>query len=181
MNRRSLLKSALVVLAGGQASLPDWITSAKAQGAAPVWRHGLTKFGELKYPAGFKQFDYVNPNAPRGGSASQIALGTFDNFNTVVTGVKGTLVQGIDLIYETLLVPALDEVSSTYGLLAEAVNFPDDFSSVTFRLRAEAIWQDGNPVTPDDVIFSFNAFKKISPQAGANYRHVIKAEKTCDL
>jgi microcin C transport system substrate-binding protein len=180
MNRRSLLKSALVVLAGGQASLPDWITSAEAQGAAPVWRHGLTKFGELKYPAGFKQFDYVNPNAPRGGSASQIALGTFDNFNTVVTGVKGTLVQGIDLIYETLLVPALDEVSSTYGLLAEAVNFPDDFSSVTFRLRAEAIWQDGNPVTPEDVIFSFNAFKKISPQAGANYRHVIKAEKTGD-
>ena len=180
MNRRSLLKSALVVLAGGQASLPEWITSAKAQGAAPVWRHGLTKFGELKYPAGFKQFDYVNPNAPRGGSASQIALGTFDNFNTVVTGVKGTLVQGIDLIYETLLVPALDEVSSTYGLLAGAVSFPDDFSSATFRLRAEAIWQDGNPVTPDDVIFSFNAFKKISPQAGANYRHVIKAEKTGD-
>ena len=180
MNRRSLLKSALVVLAGGQASLPDWITSAEAQGAAPVWRHGLTKFGELKYPAGFKQFDYVNPNAPRGGSASQIALGTFDNFNTVVTGVKGTLVQGIDLIYETLLVPALDEVSSTYGLLAGAVSFPDDFSSATFRLRAEAIWQDGNPVTPEDVIFSFNAFKKISPQAGANYRHVIKAEKTGD-
>jgi microcin C transport system substrate-binding protein len=152
MNRRSLLKSAaLVVLASRQASLPDWITSAKAQGAAPVWRHGLTKFGELKYPAGFKQFDYVNPNAPKGASASQIALGTFDNFNTVVTGVKGTLAQGIDLLYDTLLVPALDEVSSTYGLLAEAVSFPDDFSSATFRLRAQAKWQDGNPVTPEDV------------------------------
>lgn len=180
MNRRSLLKSALVVLAGGQASLPDWVTSAKAQGPAPVWRYGLTKFGELKYQAGFKQFDYVNPKAPKGGSASQVALGTFDNFNTVVTGVKGTLAQGIDLIYETLLVPALDEVSSTYGLLAEAVSFPDDFSSVTFRLRAEAKWQDGKPVTPEDVIFSFNAFKKISPQAGASYRHVVKAEKTGD-
>src|SRR5262245_40144562 len=181
MNRRSLLKSAaLVVLASRQASLPDWITSAEAQGAAPVWRHGLTKFGELKYPAGFKQFDYVNPTAPKGASASQIALGTFDNFNTVVTGVKGTLAQGIDLLYDTLLVPALDEVSSTYGLLAETVSFPDDFSSATFRLRAEAKWQDGNPVTPEDVIFSFNAFKKISPQAGASYRHVVKAEKTGD-
>jgi len=180
MNRRSLLKSALVVLAGGQASLPGWVASAKAQGPAPVWRHGLTKFGELKYQAGFKQFDYVNPNAPKGGSASQVALGTFDNFNTVVTGVKGTLAQGIDLIYETLLVSALDEVSSTYGLLAEAVSFPDDFSSATFRLRAEAKWQDGKPVTPEDVIFSFNAFKKISPQAGASYRHVVKAEKTGD-
>src|SRR5262245_37717797 len=108
MNRRSLLKSALIVLGGGPTSLPDWITSAKAQGAAPVWRYGVPKVGERKYPAAFKPFDYVNPNAPKCGFASQIALGTFDNFNTVVTGVKGTLAQGIDLIYDTLLVPALD-------------------------------------------------------------------------
>src|SRR5262245_48136346 len=108
MHRRALLQSSLAVLAGGQASFPPWITSAKAQGGAPVWRHGLTKFGELKYQAGFKQFDYVNPTAPKGGSASQIALGTFDNFNTVVTGVKGTLAQGIDLLYETLTVPRPD-------------------------------------------------------------------------
>jgi len=180
MNRRSLLTSAMVVLAGRQLALPDWISPAEAQGASPVWRHGIAKFGELKYPAGFKQFDYVNPSAPKGGAASQVALGTFDNFNMAVAGVKGTLAQGIDLVYDTLLVSALDEVSSVYGLLAEAVSFPDDFSSVTFRLRSEAKWQDGKPVTPDDVIFSFNAFKKISPQAGASYRHVVKAEKTGD-
>src|SRR5262249_48301786 len=180
MNRRSLLTSALVVLAAGRLSLPDWMTSAEAQGVAPVWRHGVTKFGELKYPAGFKQFDYVNPNAPKGGAASQIALGTFDNFNMAVAGVKGTVVQGIDLIYDTLLAPALDEVSSVYGLLAEAVSYPENISSINFRLRPEAKWQDGKPVTPDDVIFSFNAFKKLSPQAGANYRHVVKAEKTAD-
>src|SRR5262249_49548944 len=135
MNRRSLLTSALVVLAGGRLSLPDWMTSAEAQGVAPVWRHGVTKFGELKDPAGFKQFDYVNPNAPKGGAASQIALGTFDNFNMAVAGVKGTLVQGIDLIYDTLLAPALDEVSSVYGLLAEAVSYPENISSINFRLR----------------------------------------------
>jgi microcin C transport system substrate-binding protein len=180
MNRRSLLTSAMVVLAGRQLALPDWISPAEAQGASPVWRHGIAKFGELKYPASFKQFDYVNPSAPKGGAASQVALGTFDNFNMVVAGVKGTLAQGIDLVYDTLLVSALDEVSSVYGLLAEAVSFPDDFSSVTFRLRSEAKWQDGKPVTPDDVIFSFNALKKISPQAGASYRHVVKAEKTGD-
>ena len=98
----------------------------------------------------------------------------------VVAGVKGTLVQGIDFVYDTLLTSALDEVSSVYGLLAESVSFPEDISSVTFRLRPEAKWQDGKPVTPDDVIFSFNAFKKVSPQAGANYRHVVKAEKTAD-
>jgi microcin C transport system substrate-binding protein len=179
MNRRSLLTSALVVLAGRRLPLPDWVAPAQASDA-PAWRHGITKFGELKYPAGFKQFDYVNPSAPKGGAASQIALGTFDNFNPVVAGVKGTLVQGIDQVYDTLLVQALDEVASVYGLLAEGVSFPDNFSSATFRLRAEAKWQDGNPVTPDDVIFSFNAFKKISPQASASYRHVVKAERTGD-
>ena len=77
-------------------------------------------FGDLKYPAGFKQFDYVNANAPKGGAVRQIALGTFDNFNPVVAGVKGSLAAGIELIYETLAVASLDEVSSEYGLLAEA-------------------------------------------------------------
>jgi microcin C transport system substrate-binding protein len=98
----------------------------------------------------------------------------------VVAGVKGTLVQGIDFVFDTLLTSALDEVSSAYGLLAESVSFPEDLSSVTFRLRPEAKWQDGKPVTPDDVIFSFNAYKKVSPQAAASYRHVVKAEKTGD-
>jgi microcin C transport system substrate-binding protein len=180
MNRRSLLTSTMVVLAGRRLALADWISPAKAQGSSPAWRHGIAKFGELKYHASFKHFDYVNPSAPRGGAASQVALGTFDNFNMVVAGVKGTLAQGIDLVYDTLLASALDEVSSVYGLLAEAISFPDDFSSVTFRLRSEAKWQDGKTVTPDDVIFSFNAFKKISPQAGASYRHVVKAEKSGD-
>jgi len=176
MDRRSLLKSAVVALAAQR--LPVFLGRAKAQGAAPVWRHGVTKFGALKYPAGFSHFDYVNAKAPKGGAASQVALGTFDNFNPVVAGVKGTLAPSIDLLYDTLLVGSLDEVASVYGLLAEAVSFPDDFSSATYRLRAEAKWHDGKPVTPDDVIFSFNAFKKFSPQAAANYAHVAKAEKT---
>ena len=97
---------------------------------------------------------------------------------SVVAGVKGTLAAGIDLIYDTLMAPALDEVSTEYGLLAEAVSYPADFSSVTYRLRAEAKWHDGKPVTPEDVIFSFDAFKKNSPQLSAYYRHVVKAEKT---
>ncbi len=76
------------------------------------------------------------------------------------------------------MVSALDEVASAYGMLAEAVTYPDDFSSVTYRLRSDAKWHDGNPVTPEDVIFSFDAFKKFSPQAAASYRQVTKAEKT---
>ena len=180
MNRRSLLSSALLPLAAQWLTLPAWTICAEAQAATPAWRHGISPFGELKYPAGFKQFDYVNANAPKGGSARQLALGTYDNFNMVVAGVKGSLVFGIDLIYNTLLVPALDEVSSEYGLLAEAVSYPEDFSSASFRLRAEAKWHDGKPVTPDDVVYSFNAFKKLSPQAAAKYHHVVRAEKTGD-
>ncbi len=132
----------------------------------------------MKYPEGFKNFEYVNPAAPQGGSVRQIAFGTFDNFNTVIAGVKGNLALGTELTNETLTTPALDEVSTEYGLLAEAVSHPDDFSSVTYRLRANARWHDGKPVTPDDVIFSFKAFKENSPQLGAYYRHVVKAEKT---
>jgi microcin C transport system substrate-binding protein len=176
VNRRSLLTSAALALVARQ--LPAWTTSAVAQTASPAWRHGASPFGDLKYPAGFGRFDYVNAKAPKGGSARQIALGTFDNFNPVVGLVKGALVQGTDLLYDTLLASALDEVSAGYGLLADALTYPNDFSSVSFRLRPEAKWHDGTPVTPDDVIFSFNALKKSNPQAMANYRQVVKAEKT---
>ena len=146
MNRRSLLTSALLVLAARRLPLPVWTSRAEAQEkrASLVWRHGVSPFGDLKYPSGFKQFDYVNANAPKGGAARQIALGTYDNFNMVVDGVKGALAVGIDLNYDTLLVAALDEVSSGYGLLAEAVSYPDDFSSASFELRAEAKWHDGS-------------------------------------
>ena len=182
MNRRSLLTSALFVLAARWLPLPAWMNRAEAQEktANLVWRHGVSQFGDLKYPSGFKHFDYVNANAPKGGTACQIALGGYDSFNLVVAGIKGTPASGIDLIYDTLLVPSLDEASSEYGLLVEALSYPDDFSSATYRLRAEAKWHNGKPITPDDVIFSFNAFKKLSPQAGAAYRHVVKAEKTGD-
>jgi len=180
VNRRTLLTTALFAFGAGRLPLPEWTRAARAaeeSASGPAWRHGISLFGDLKYPPGFKQFDYVNPQAPKGGVARQIAVGTYDNFNIAVAGVKGALATGIDFIYDTLLVSALDEVSSEYGLLAEAVRFPDDFSSVTYRLRAEAKWHDGKPMTPEDVIFSFQAFKKYSPQLAAYYRHVVKAEK----
>ena len=186
INRRSLLTSALLLAAARKLPLPAWVSPALAQDkpaakeAAAQWRHGMSAFGELKYAAGFKQFDYVNTQAPKGGAAWQIALGTYDSFNTVVAGIKGTPAAGVDQIYDTLFVSALDEPTSDYGLIAEAVAYPDDFSSATFRLRPQAKWQDGKPVTPEDVIFSFQSFKKLSPQFAATLRHVAKAEKTGD-
>jgi microcin C transport system substrate-binding protein len=92
--------------------------------------------------------------------------------------VKGAIAVGVDLVYDTLTVPALDEVSAAYGQLAESISYPDDFSSVTYRLRPQAKFHDGKPVTPEDVIFSFNAFKQNSPQLSAYYQHVTKAERT---
>jgi microcin C transport system substrate-binding protein len=180
VNRRSVLKSALLAIAAWRLPLPAWIGAAQAEAPEKHWRHGLSLYGELKYPAGFKHFEYVNPNAPKAGVARQIAIGTFDNFNTAVAGVKGSLAAGMELIYETLSVSALDEVSSEYGLLSEAVSFPPDFSSVSYRLRPQARWHDGKPITPEDVIFSFESLKKYSPQLSAYYRHVTKAEKTGD-
>jgi microcin C transport system substrate-binding protein len=152
--------------------------SAQEPDSGRDWRHGLSLFGELKYPAGFKHFDYVNPKAAKGGTVRLIALGTFDNFNEVVAGLKGSIAMGTGIISDTLMAPSFDEVSTDYGLIAEAVSHPPDFSSATFRLRAAARHHDGKPITVDDVIFSMQAFKKHSPMVAAYYRHVVKIEQT---
>jgi len=153
-------------------------TSAPILAAELQWRHGLSLMGETKYKADFKYFDYVNPQAPKGGVVRMAATGAFDNFNLAVAGVKGQLGAGIGLLYNTLLTSSLDEVSTAYGDLAEAVAYPDDISFVTYRLRATAKWHDGIAITPDDVIFSFDALKANSPQYAAYYANVTKAEKT---
>jgi len=179
LSRRSAIRSGLLAATVpllDRLGLPSFGTAASAQ--QPEWLHGLSLFGELKYSPGFKHFDYVNPQAPKGGAARLIAFGTYDNFNLAVAGVKGSLSAGITFIYNQLMADALDEVSTEYGLLAEAVSHPPDFSSVTYRLRTAAKWHDGKPVTVEDVIFTLAMFKKHHPQYAAYYRHVTKAEKT---
>ena len=184
LTRRSILRASVCAAAlPAMARVPALAQNAPVAAAAPggaqsEWRHGLSLFGDIKYPAGFKHFDYVNPQAPQGGTVRRVAIGTFDNFNTVIAGVKGSLASGLELATETLMTQAMDEVSTVYGLLAEAVRYPEDRSSVTYRLRANARWHDGKPVTPDDVLFSFETFKANSPFYGAYYRHVTKVEKT---
>ena len=176
LSRRSILRGSAAALAAPGLSGLRFTAPAAAQ--EQTWKHGLSLFGEPQYPADFKHFNYVNPVAPKGGTVRQIAFGTFDNFNLVVAGVKGSLAGGLELLTQTLMVPALDEVSTEYGLVAEAVSHPPDFASVTYRLRADARWHDGQAITPEDVIFSFATIKANSPQLGAYYRHVVKAEKT---
>jgi microcin C transport system substrate-binding protein len=184
LTRRLILQRSALALAAPLLGGLGWsgtLRPAAAQAAERKWRHGLSLFGDLKYPADFKRFDYVNPDAPKGGAVRRLGIGTFDNFNPVVLGLKGQMAQGIlEGVFESLFVPAFDEVSTEYGLLADAASHPDDFSSVTYRLRAQAKWHDGRPVTPDDVIFSFKAFKANNPFSAAYYRHVVKAEQTAE-
>jgi microcin C transport system substrate-binding protein len=186
--RRRLLQSgALAAVTPALGSVtgfaPSHATDAPA-GEVPAgtmtWRHGLSLFGDVKYPADFKRFDYVNPDAPKGGVARQIAIGTFDNFNIAVAGVKGSLAPAVGLIYETLMTRSMDEDATEYGLLAEAASHPDDFSWVKYRLRPNARWHDGQPVTPEDVIYSMAMLRQYSPMYGSYYRHVAKTEKTGD-
>ena len=151
-------------------------SAAFSQAQSPEWRHGLSLLGTPKYPAGFTRFDYVNPDAPKGGLVRLSEDGTFDSFNFIIP--RGTPAAGITLIYDTLMAPALDEVATEYGLLAEAVRYPPDYSWVSYRLRADARWQDGKPVTPEDVVWTFEQLKKLNPNQAFYYRHVTKAEQT---
>ncbi len=184
LTRRHLLRNTVLAAAvPGLKPLTEprgWTAAlAREEGdGRPRFRHGMSLFGDIKYRADFTHFAYVNPNAPKGGVVRQGTVGTFDNFNIVVSGVKGSLAVGVELIYDSLMVPALDEVSAEYGLLAEGASYPDDYSFVTYRLRPGARWHDGQPVTPRDVIFSFEVFRKNHPQLGAYYRHVVKAVQT---
>jgi microcin C transport system substrate-binding protein len=178
ITRRHLLQSAafasIAPALGVATSLPAHAQAAEGE---PAWRHALSLFGDIKYPADFKRFDYVNPDAPKGGVARMISIGTFDNFNIAVAGVKGSIAPAANLIYETLMARSQDEVATEYGLLAEAASHPDDFAWVIYRLRKEARWHDGKPVTPEDVIFSIEVLKKYSPMYASYYRHVEKVEK----
>ncbi len=159
-------------------------TGASAQGAdgqdaAGDWRYASSLIEDQpKYPADFPHFDYVNPDAPKGGVVRMADTGTFDSLNFVPP--RGTIPLGLGLIYDTLMTSSMDEVSTEYGLLAEAMKYPDDYSSVTYRLRDNAKWHDGEPVTPEDVVYSFEVLKTNNPQQAYYYQHVVKAEKTGD-
>ncbi|MFM1813769.1 MAG: hypothetical protein RLZ98_464 [Pseudomonadota bacterium] len=144
--------------------------------------HGISAFGDLKYPEGFKSFEYVNPDAPKGGSLSligQAGLTTFNSFNAFI--LKGDPAQGIGLCFDSLMVQAKDEPDSYYGLVARAAAVAQDRKSVTFWLRPEARFSDGSKVTADDVVFSFEAIKKDGhPLIRYPLRDVVRVEKIDD-
>ena len=116
LTRRALLRTGAAAMAAPAVALDGLARPPAALAQEPparTWKHGLSLFGDLKYPTDFKQFDYVNANAPKGGAARLMAFGTFDNFNMVVAGVKGSIVAGIELVYDTLMVASAASSSFT--------------------------------------------------------------------
>lgn len=140
------------------------------------FRHALTLFDDIKYGSDFKHFDYVNPAAPKRGRVRLSAVGSFDSLNPYTfkgdsVGLAGN---------ETLLTSSLDEPSTEYCLVAESVWFPEDWSSVVYRLRPEARFHDGKPMTPVDVIWSMETLKESLPFYNSYYKNVTRVEKTGD-
>jgi microcin C transport system substrate-binding protein len=165
-----LTRSAIVTLAASLLTVPSMADEQ------PQWRHGTAVVGEPALPADFEHLPYVDIDAPKGGELRLASEGTFDNLNLVID--RGAPAAGLANIYDTLMKRSEDEVFGAYGLLAEAVRYPADMSSTTFRLRPEAKWADGVPVTVEDVIFSMKQLKQHSAFYSGYYRHVSDVEKT---
>ncbi|PFH13250.1 extracellular solute-binding protein [Burkholderia sp. JKS000303] len=140
--------------------------------------YAIAQYGEPKYPPGFKHFDYVNPDAPKGGTlvlANPNRLTSFDKFNPFT--MRGNAAPGIDMLFESLATGSLDEPASAYGLLADDIAIAPDRRSVTFHLNPRARFSNGDPVTADDVKYSFDTLKSklAAPQFGAYFADIAKA------
>ncbi len=151
---------------------------AAAQTGAPkvTVGHGHSMYGDLKYGPEFRHFQYVNPEAPKGGDVKLAAIGTFDTLNPFV--LKGVPAAGLGGTVDTLTVASEDEPFSQYGLIAESIEMPADRSWVAFTLRPQARFHDGSPITVEDVIWTFETLKtKGHPFYRSYYAQVAKAEK----
>jgi microcin C transport system substrate-binding protein len=171
---RTLLRSMLVaatLAAGLQAAFSD------------EWRTTSSLIGESKYGDNFQHYDYVNPDAPKGGTLNSVIIGTFDNFNPYIvqgSAAAGLVAFGGGLLYDTLMDQATDEGSTSHPLIADAYKYPADYSSATYRLDPRAKWHDGQPITTDDVIWSFQVLKANSPLYSRYFENVTEAVAISD-
>jgi len=164
MRRIRVIAAALFLAAG---------TAAVAYAATTP---GMSLFGDLKYRPDFQHFDYVNPDAPKGGTMKMSAIGTFDTLNPYV--IKGVPAAGIGGIFDTLAVASQDEPASEYGLVADKIELAPDRLSVLYTIRREARFHDGTPMTPEDVIWTFETLRaKGQPLYRSYYGDVTKVEK----
>ena len=169
---RSILALAALLLCVATPAMGE--TSAKTGAETGTPHHGTSLFGSVAYPPDFSHFDYVNPDAPKGGTLRYGSIGSFDSLNPYI--IKGDPAAGLALTYDRLMTDSLDEPASQYGLIAESISHPDDFSSATFELREAARFHDGEPVTAEDVIWSLETLKANHPFYAAYYANVAKSE-----
>ncbi|MEO9683155.1 MAG: extracellular solute-binding protein [Tateyamaria sp.] len=127
---------------------------ARAEGGETITAHGVSTFGDLKYDADFTHWDYVNPDAPKGGEFSTWAFGTFDSVTPYI--LKGNAAAGATVFFDTLMTGNLEEPDAQYGLLAQSIEYPENREWVIYTLRPEAKFSDGTPVTAEDVVFSYD-------------------------
>jgi microcin C transport system substrate-binding protein len=157
-----------------------WTLAALLLPASALWaqtqpQHGIAMNGAPKYQEGFPHFDYVNPEAPKGGKIRLHSIGGFDSFNSFIA--KGESADGLGLIYDTLMTSSDDEAFTEYGLVAEKIETPEDRSWVIFHLNPKARFQDGHPITAEDVIFTFNTLiEKAAPFYKSYYGEVAQVE-----
>jgi len=153
------------------------ILAGVAAWAAPkiIVSHALSVRGEPNYPQGFRNFDYVNPGAPKGGTLVLHSIGTYDNFHRYAQ--RGLAADASTSFYDTLMTASEDEIEVYYGLIAEKVEYPDDHTWIIFHLNPRARHQDGRPITAEDVVFSFNKFfEEGVPQFKQYYADVARVE-----
>ncbi|MDN7931983.1 extracellular solute-binding protein [Burkholderia metallica] len=175
--RFGALRAVRAVQAAGRAAATIALYAVLAAPAAHA-AYAIAQYGEPKYPPGFKHFDYVNPDAPKGGTlvlANPNRLTSFDKFNPFT--MRGNPAPGIDMLFESLATGSSDEPSSAYGLLADDIDIAPDRRSVTFHLNPRARFSNGDRVTADDVKFSFDTLKskQAAPQFGAYFAEIAKA------
>ena len=146
------------------------------------WLHGDTLFGELKYGPEFTHYEHANPDAPKGGHLKRAAFGGYDTFNPfVVTGRPPTQLSYFGgIVYDTMFEQSRDQASASYGLVAESFRKADDSSWAVYRLNKKARWHDGEPIKPEDVIWSMNTLRKIYPLWKEYFKNVESVEKTGD-
>jgi microcin C transport system substrate-binding protein len=141
--------------------------------------HGFSPFGDLKYPADFKHFEYANPEAPKGGTVKLAAQGTYDNLNPFI--LRGIAAAGLGGVFDTLMVRTEDEMSALYCLICESAELAADRSAITFTLRREARFHDGTPITADDVLWSFETLRtKGHPQYRFRLTDIETGEKLAE-
>ncbi len=189
MTRRDgrLSRRRVLMLSAGAIAAPAVLRAAAAGADDEIETHGMSAFGDLKYPAGFRHFDYVDPNAAKGGVFSQIGPSrqfnqnflTFNSLNSYI--LKGDAAQGMELTFATLMARAADEPDAVYGLAAQSVRISADGLVYRFRMRPQARFHDGTRLTARDAAFSLNLLKdKGHPNIAQRMREVVGVEADDD-